>query len=126
MGNPTPNFPSNSGLGDFLILNKKSPRISGTKNGGFPGHLIAGYFGGGFSLPLHKPYPYSFFLGEESPHWMVPEMFGEILGCPRKLVNGCKWLVSWLQPTHLLTIDPNFLGHPSNTTINVVLQGLGV
>ena len=47
------------------------------------------------------------------------------LGCPRKLGSmltkwvsspTCKWDILGLQlTTHLLSIDPNFLGHPSRT-----------
>ena len=37
-----------------------------------------------------------------------------ILGCPRKLGSMVsKWVITPIYPTHSLTIDPNFLGHPS-------------
>ena len=39
----------------------KSPNISGTENGGIL-YLLFGDFGGG-KTPLHKPYPYSLYIG---------------------------------------------------------------
>ena len=49
-------------------------------------------------------------------------LFLPLLGCSRNLgsmarINGLyptyKWGMNWGEITHLLTIDPNFLGHPS-------------
>ena len=50
-------------------------RLSGTSNRGIL-NFIAGYFWGG-KTPLHKPYAYSLYYGEDSSIWMVPEMFGD-------------------------------------------------
>ena len=46
------------------------------KGFGFPGHLIFGYFGGGFSLPYISRINTAY-IGEDSSIWMVPEMFGD-------------------------------------------------
>ena len=49
-------------------------------------------------------------------------MFFDLLGCPRKIgsmvrINGLSHLlingIYWGEITHLQTIDPIFLGHPS-------------
>ena len=46
------------------------PKMEGFLN------LMGGHFGDG-KIPLHKPYPYSLYDGEDSSIWMVPEMSGD-------------------------------------------------